>query len=168
MMPRWSFVGGSSSLSRNVRSLTCSSSTSRSLRKLISNGLLNSCPKSRLKPQSVNGLMYLPIVECIVYIANVQRNFVTTKKSMHFLHSTRGCSGPRCTNKANVHQHYNPPTEPTEVSGARYSPTDCTDFHRSRRIWHPCHTHAATKLSSHRIHGTHRNDWRRRKICVHL
>ena len=34
-----------------------------------------------------------------------------------------------------------------------------------RRVWHPCHTHAATKLSSHRIHGTHRNDWRRRKIC---
>ena len=27
---------------------------------------------------------------------------------------------------------------------------------------------AATKLSSHRIHGTHRNDLRRRKICVHL
>jgi len=142
-------------------------------------------------------------------------------------------------------------TEPTEVSGARYSPTDCTDIHRlggygilpyprshktifpqnSRNtqkrlaekknlctsvksvggssppeasvysvksvgeypppeisvnsvssvggltqtnlewvLWkefggHPCHTHAATKLSSHRIHGTHRNDWRRRKIC---
>ena len=37
-----------------------------------------------------------------------------------------------------------------------------------RRVWHPCHTHAATKLSSHRIHGTHRNDWRGRKICVHL
>ena len=37
-----------------------------------------------------------------------------------------------------------------------------------RRIWHPCHTHAATKLSSHRIHGTHRNDWRRRKIREHL
>ena len=37
-----------------------------------------------------------------------------------------------------------------------------------RRVWHPCHTHAATKLSSHRIHGIHRNDWRRRKICVHL
>ena len=37
-----------------------------------------------------------------------------------------------------------------------------------RRVWHPCHTHAATKLSSHRIHGTHRNDWRRIKICVHL
>ena len=138
-------------------------------------------------------------------------------------------------------------TEPTEVSGARYSPTDCTDIHRlggygilpyprSHQtifpqkptqpnhlcasvksvggssppeasvysvksvgeypppeisvnsvnsvgglaqtnlewvLWkefggHPCHTHAATKLSSHRIHGTHRNDWRRRKICVHL
>ena len=150
-------------------------------------------------------------------------------------------------------------TEPTEVSGARYSPTDCTDIHRLggygilpyprshqtifpqkptqpnhlcasvksvggssppeasvnsvnsvgglaqtnlewvlwkefggrrgygrdaipsyenshglhgyaqiRRVWHPCHTHAATKLSSHRIHGIHRNDWRRRKICVHL
>ena len=144
-------------------------------------------------------------------------------------------------------------TEPTEVSGARYSPTDCTDIHRLggygilpyprshqtifpqnptqpnhlcvsvricgrlfsarsfcvfcefrgrtlrshqtifptefaehrnnrwgisshrlhrfsqiRRVWHPCLTHAATKLSSHRIHGTHRNDWRRRKICVHL
>ena len=135
-------------------------------------------------------------------------------------------------------------TEPTEVSGARYSPTDCTDIHRlggygilpyprSHQtifpqkptqpnhlcasvksvggssppeasvysvksvgeypppeisvnsvnsvgglaqtnlewvLWkefggHPCHTHAATKLSSHRIHGTHRNDWRRRKIC---
>ena len=95
-----------------------------------------------------------------------------------------------------------------KTSGARYSPTDCTDFHRLggygipaiptqpqnylptefrnhsgwwrisshrlhgyaqiRRVWHPCHTHAATKLSSHRIHGTHRNDWRRRKICVHL
>ena len=37
-----------------------------------------------------------------------------------------------------------------------------------RRVWHPCHTHAATKLSFHRIHETHRNDWRRRKICVHL
>ena len=41
-------------------------------------------------------------------------------------------------------------------------------FSQIRRVWHPCHTHAATKLSSHRIHGTHRNDWRRRKICVHL
>ena len=45
------------------------------------------------------------------------------------------------------------------------------NFHRLhgcaqiRRVWHPCHTHAAIKLSSHRIHGIHRNDWRRRKIC---
>ncbi len=37
-----------------------------------------------------------------------------------------------------------------------------------RRVWHPCHTHAATKLSFHRIHGTHRNDRWGRKICVHL
>ena len=56
----------------------------------------------------------------------------------------------------------------TETTGGEYPPTDCTDFHRSRRVWHPCHTHAATKLSSHRIHGTHRNDWRRRKIREHL
>ena len=40
----------------------------------------------------------------------------------------------------------------------------CTQI---RRVWHPCHTHAATKLSSHRIHGTHRNNWRRRKnLCT--
>ena len=36
-----------------------------------------------------------------------------------------------------------------------------------RRVWHPA-IPAATKLSSHRIRGTHRNNWRRRKICVHL
>ena len=78
-------------------------------------------------------------------------------------------------------------TEPTEVSGARFSPTDCTDVHRLggygipaiptqptnylpteptesteffwrkifshrlhrcaqiRRVWHPCHTHAANQ-----------------------
>ena len=30
---------------------------------------------------------------------------------MHFLHPTRGCSGLCCTNKAIVHQHYNPPTD---------------------------------------------------------
>ena len=36
-------------------------------------------------------------------------------------------------------------------------------FSQIRRVWHPCHTHAATQISSHRIHGTHRNDWRRRK-----
>ena len=49
---------------------------------------------------------------------------------MHFLHSTRGCSSLCCTNKANVHQHYNPPTDCKKTSDARYSPTDCTDFHR--------------------------------------
>ena len=143
MMPRWSFVGGSSSLSRNVRSLTCSSPTSRSLRKLISNGLLNSCPKSRLKPQSVNGLMYLPIVEYIVYIADIQRNFVPTKKSMLFLHlPNRGYSCPSCTNRAKFSHR----------------------FHRCaqiRRVWHPCHTHATTKLSSHRT-------LRSLTICGHL
>ena len=42
-----------------------------------------------------------------------------------------------------------------------------------RRVWHPCHTHAAlpggaavsaapTLQSSHGIHGTHRNFWQRR------
>ena len=41
-----------------------------------------------------------------------------------------------------------PPTEFTEVSGGEYSPTDCTDFHRSRRVWHPCHTHAALRIPS--------------------
>ena len=39
-------------------------------------------------------------------------------------------------------------TEFTEVSGGEYSPTDCTDFHRSRRVWHPCHTHAALRIPS--------------------
>ena len=56
------------------------------------------------------------------------------------------------------------PAAPTEQN----SPTDFTAsatnrakfshrFHRYsqiRRVWHPCHTHAATKLSSHGIHGT--------------
>ena len=23
---------------------------------------------------------------------------------------------------------------------------DFTDFHRSRRVWHPCHTHAALRI----------------------
>ena len=39
-------------------------------------------------------------------------------------------------------------TEFTEISGGGYSPTDCTDFHRSRRVWHPCHTHAALRIPS--------------------
>ena len=41
-----------------------------------------------------------------------------------------------------------PPTEFTEASGGGYSPTDFTDFHRSRRVWHPCHTHAALRIPS--------------------
>ena len=40
------------------------------------------------------------------------------------------CQSKNCTNKAN---------------SANY-----------RRVWHPCHTHATTKLSSHRTHRTHR------------
>ena len=39
-------------------------------------------------------------------------------------------------------------TEFTEASGGGYSPTDCTDFHRSRRVWHSCHTHAALQIPS--------------------
>ena len=39
-------------------------------------------------------------------------------------------------------------TEFTEVSGGEYPPTDFTDFHRSRRVWHPCHTHAALRIPS--------------------
>ena len=30
-----------------------------------------------------------------------------------------------------------------------------------RRVWHPCHTHAAHCQSSHRIHGIHRSFWRK-------
>ena len=43
------------------------------------------------------------------------------------------CQSKKCTNRAKVPQHYNPPTdctEFTEISGGEYSPTDCTDFHR--------------------------------------
>ena len=45
----------------------------------------------------------------------------------------RGCSGLRCTNRALVHQHCNPPTESTEhteASGGEEPPTDFTDAHR--------------------------------------
>ena len=34
-------------------------------------------------------------------------------------------------------------TERTETSGREEPPTDDTDVHRCRRVWHPCHTHAA-------------------------
>ena len=39
----------------------------------------------------------------------------------------------------------------TDILG--HPPSLCT----CRRVWHPCHTHAAAKLSSHRIHRTHRS-----------
>ena len=39
-------------------------------------------------------------------------------------------------------------TEYTETSGGGYSPMDFTDFHRSRRVWHSCHTHAALRIPS--------------------
>ena len=39
-------------------------------------------------------------------------------------------------------------TEYTEASGGGYSPTDCTDAHRCRRVWHSCHTHAALRIPS--------------------
>ena len=82
-----------------------------------------------------------------------------------FSHGFHGC--------AQIRRVWHPaiPTQspnylPTEVSGREEPPTDCTDVHRSfwrkifshrfhgcaqiRRVWHPCHTHAVTKLSSHR------------------
>ena len=80
------------------------------------------------------------------------------------------CQSKNCTNRA-VHA-------PTLQFSHRTRRTHRTfwqirAFHRLhrltqiRRVWHPCHTHTATKLSSHRIHGTHRNDWRRRKnLCT--
>ena len=46
---------------------------------------------------------------------------------------SRGCSGLRCTNRALMHQHCNPPTEFTEfteASGVEEPPTDFTDAHR--------------------------------------
>ena len=50
------------SLSRYWRSTTCRSPSSRLLRKVIITGLDISCPKMRLKPMSVNGLMNFAIV----------------------------------------------------------------------------------------------------------
>ena len=35
-------------------------------------------------------------------------------------------------------------------------------LYNCRRVWHPCHTHAALCQSSHGIHRIHRNFWRRR------
>ena len=67
----------------------------------------------------------------------------------------RVCSGLRCTNRALVHQHCNPPTESTEhteASGVEEPPTDFTDAHR----WLGC------VWFSNGIHGIHRSFWRRR------
>ena len=57
--------------------------------------------------------------------------------SFHRTHSKFACASPPTEF-----------TEFTEISGGGYSPTDCTDFHRSRRVWHPCHTHAALRIPS--------------------
>ena len=59
-----------------------------------------------------------------------------------------------------ISQHL-PPTEQNSPTDFTASATNRAKFshrlHRYsqiRRVWHPCHTHAATKLSSHGIHGT--------------
>ena len=92
-----------------------------------------------------------------------QSNRAPTLQSYHRMQKTSGArySPTDCTD---VHrlggygipaiptqpQNYLPTefTEFTEISGGGYSPTDCTDFHRSRRVWHPCHTHAALRIPS--------------------
>ena len=100
----------------------------------------------------------------------------------------RVCSGLRCTNRALVHQHCNPPTEFTEfteASGGEEPPTDahrCPQMVRLRRAL-PRNSRNSQKLLaekslpqmctdahrwlgcvgfSHGIHGIHRSFWRRR------
>ena len=105
-----------------------------------------------------------------------------TLQSSHRLQKTSGArySPTDCTDAHRLGGYGIPaiPTQPpnylsTEVSGGEEPPTDCMYVHRSfwhkifshgfhgctqiRRVWHPCHTHAATKLSSHRSHRTHRS-----------
>ena len=56
---------------------------------------------------------------------------------MHFLHSTRGCSSLCCTNKAIVHQHYNPPTDCKKLLAQDILPQiahRCTQMVRLRRV----------------------------------
>ena len=93
------------------------------------------------------------------------------------MQTSRGCSCLRCTNQANSANYRrvwhpaiptHPPnylpteaTEPTEVSDARYSPTDCTDVHRLGGYGIPAIPTQPTKLSSHRT-------LRSLTICVHL
>ena len=55
--------------------------------------------------------------------------FVTTKKSMHFLHSTRGCSGLHCTNQAATASSHRIRRTHRNLL-LRYPPTDGTDAHR--------------------------------------
>ena len=49
----------------------------------------------------------------------------------------RGCSCLRCTNRTSGEE------APTECTEYTEPPTDGTDEHRCRRVWHSCHTHAA-------------------------
>ena len=44
-----------------------------------------------------------------------------------------------CVDQCNPWENYIPtePTERTEASCSEKSPTDCTDLHRCRRVWHP-------------------------------
>ena len=46
---------------------------------------------------------------------------------------------PICVDQCNPWENYIPtePTERAEVSCREESPTDCTDLHRCRRVWHP-------------------------------
>ena len=57
-------------------------------------------------------------------------------------------------------------TEHTEVSDARYSPTDCTDMHRLGGYSIPAIP--TQPLNYLPTEFTHKIFWRRRKICVHL
>ena len=69
------------------------------------------------------------------------------------------------------HQTISPqkPTQPNHlcasVKSVGGSSTPEASVYSVKSVGEP---YVATKLSSHRIRGTHRNDWRRRKICVHL
>ena len=63
------------------------SPTNRLLRKFSNNGLENSCPKIRLKPMSVNGLMNFAIeihgLECHTYSSAKIYNFCDTSKEIY-------------------------------------------------------------------------------------
>ena len=61
MTPRSPEKSGNSSLSKNVMSVIRFSPTNKSFKKSINNSLWMACPKMRLKPTSVKGLMNLAI-----------------------------------------------------------------------------------------------------------